>query len=54
MNSLGHLLVSVTKSLLRIASCVVAFRTGNVKYLALGFLIAELLGIAEELVDKRE
>lgn len=54
MNSFGHLIVSISKSILRIGSCVLAYGTDSVKYLAIGFLIAEILGIAEELVDKRK
>jgi len=54
MNSFGHLIVSISKSILRIGSCVFAYGMNNVKYLAIGFLVAEILGIIEELVDKRE
>lgn len=53
MNSTGHLLISIAKSGLRIASCIVSLMHGNVWPLAAGFLAAEVLGIAEELVDKR-
>ena len=51
MNSTGHLLVSIAKSLLRI--CAWCICTGAVIPLAMGFLAAEVLGIVEELVDKR-
>ena len=54
MNSTGHLIVSISKSFLRIFSCILAYGTHNVEYLALGFLIAEILGVLEELVDKRK
>jgi hypothetical protein len=53
MNSLGHLTVSIMKSLLRIGACVWCICTGNVIPLAIGFLAAEVLGIVEELVDER-
>lgn len=53
MNSKGHLYVSVAKSFSRIAACMICISTGNIDYLAAGFLVAELLGIAEELVDFR-
>lgn len=53
MNSLGHLLVSIGKSIVRIASCGISIHTGTVLPLAVGFLAAEVLGILEELVDKR-
>ena len=44
-----HVYISLVKSAIRIAGCVVALLTGSVMWLAGGFLIAELLGIAEEL-----
>lgn len=53
MNSLGHLVLSVTKSGLRIAACSVSLLHETIWPLAAGFLVAEILGIAEELVDKR-
>jgi hypothetical protein len=53
MNSFGHLAVSIMKSLLRIGSCAWCIYTGAVVPLAIGFLAAEVLGIVEELVDKR-
>jgi len=54
MNSLGHLLISISKSGIRIASCIVSLLHGSVWPIAIGFLVAEVLGIAEELVDKRK
>lgn len=53
MNSKGHLFVSIAKSVIRIASCCTALIVGSVKALAAGFAAAEILGVAEELVDKR-
>lgn len=53
MNSKGHLFISVFKSVIRIGSCVIAIMSGRVIPLAVGFLGAEVLGILEELVDKR-
>ena len=53
MNSLGHFLISISKSILRIFSCIYTLYTGNVIIMAIGFLISEILGIIEELVDKR-
>lgn len=53
MNSLGHFLVSLSKSILRIGACIWTVVSGNVVVLATGFGIAELLGILEEVVDKR-
>ena len=53
MNSFGHLAVSIMKSLLRIGACAWGIHAGVVVPLASGFLAAEVLGIVEELVDKR-
>jgi hypothetical protein len=53
VNSTGHLLVSIAKSLLRIGACAWCIYTGALIPLAVGFLSAEVLDIVEELVDKR-
>ena len=53
MNSKGHLLISIAKSALRIGACCLSLSSGSPFPLAMGFLVAEVLGIAEELVDKR-
>lgn len=53
MNSKGHLFISIAKSVIRIASCCTAMATDSVKAIAVGFVAAEILGVAEELVDKR-
>jgi hypothetical protein len=53
MNSKGHLIISVMKSILRISACITTLVNGNVIILASGFFLAEFLGIMEELVDKR-
>lgn len=53
MNSKGHLYASLVKSAIRILACGITVATGNVVVLAFGFLGAELLGVAEELFDKR-
>ena len=45
----AHFYISLVKSAIPIAGCVVALLTGSVVWLAGGFLVAELLGIAEEL-----
>ncbi len=44
-----HFYISLVKSVTRIAGCVVALATGSWGWLATGLLVAELLGIAEEL-----
>ena len=54
MNSKGHLFISIAKSAVRIGACGWVLVTGSVIPLAVGFLGAEVLGIAEELVDKRQ
>lgn len=57
MNSKGHLICSLLKSLLRILGTIsVIVRADNVSLLILGwtFFLAEILGIVEEVVDKRE
>jgi len=53
MNSMGHLVLSAIKSAFRIVACIVCLWQKDVHYLAAGFLMAELLGVAEELVDNR-
>lgn len=53
MNSKGHLYVSLAKSVMRIGACIWSIAAGNVMPVAIGFLGAEVLGIAEELLDKR-
>lgn len=53
MNSKFHLYVSIIKSVIRIAGCVFALFFSNVIILAGFFLLAELLGIGEELGDER-
>jgi hypothetical protein len=46
----GHFYVSLIKSVLRLAGCLFAAYTGSVVALAIFFAVAEILGIAEELV----
>jgi hypothetical protein len=53
MKSKGHLLISLIKSVIRIISCVIAYLMHTWEVIAIGFVIAELLGVIEELVDKR-
>ena len=47
--STKHFWVSMIKSGVRIAGCLIALLTGSVVWLAGAFLVAEILGIAEEL-----
>lgn len=53
MGSMGHFMISIGKSAIRIGACVITIAFGDIKATMAWFLIAELLGIAEELVDKR-
>lgn len=55
MNSKGHLTISILKSAVRIISGSIAMAYGNTTFIILGggLVIAEILGIIEELVDKR-
>ena len=54
MGSLGHFLISLGKSVLRIGSCIWVLISPSLMVLAIGFGVAEILGIVEELVDKRK
>lgn len=53
MNSKGHLYISLAKSLIRIGSAVASIWIGRFEILAIGFAIAEIGGILEEVFDKR-
>lgn len=53
MNSKGHFWISFIKSMIRIVACTVAIGVSSIIPLALGLMFAEVLGIFEEVVDKR-
>lgn len=53
MNSKGHLYISLSKSVIRILGCGVAMRNESIGVLAMALVLAEILGMVEELVDKR-
>ena len=53
MNDKGHLYISLAKSIIRIGGAAVGVYKKSVVCLGIAFITAELLGIAEELVDKR-
>ena len=53
MNSRGHLFISLGKSIVRIIGGIITIFTGSIIPLAICVAIAEIGGIAEELVDKR-
>ena len=53
MNSKGHLIISLAKSVIRVVGGIVTLTTGSIIPVAIGVVVAEIGGIAEELVDKR-
>jgi len=53
MNSRWHLYISLIKSIIRILACIIAVVCKSFKFLAIGFGLAEGLGILEELKDER-
>lgn len=53
MNSKWHMYVSFVKSIIRIAGCVFSLIFNNWLILAIGLGIAEILGVLEEVGDKR-
>ncbi len=53
MNSKGHLLISLAKSVIRVIGGIVTLTTGSVVPVAVGVIVAEIGGVLEELVDKR-
>lgn len=52
MNSKWHLYISLIKSMMRIIGCVFGLN-GSLKGISLMFLIAEGLGVLEEVGDER-
>lgn len=53
MNSKWHLITSILKSVIRIVGCIIGVCLKSVSIVGGSIVIAELLGIAEELGDKR-
>ena len=53
MNSKFHFFVSIAKSTIRVMGCIGAWALNSVPILAIFLLFAELLGVLEELGDKR-
>ncbi len=53
MNSKGHLYISLTKSIIRVAGGVISLVSASIIPLAIGIIIAEIGGVLEEIVDKR-
>ena len=54
MNSKGHLLISLAKSAIRVIGGIVTLTSGSVIPVAVGVIVAEIGGVLEELVDKRQ
>ena len=53
MNSKWHLYTSVSKSIIRIVGCGFAVGLQSITVLGVGLVLAEILGILEELKDER-
>lgn len=53
MNSKAHLAISLIKSAIRVIGCCLTICKGSLVILAGSFLLAECLGVLEELADKR-
>lgn len=53
MNSKWHLYVSIFKSFIRMFGCVLALVLNSWAVIAVFFLVAEMLGVLEELKDER-
>ena len=53
MKSKGHFLVSVSKSIIRIAGCALGMAVGSLPIVCISLIAAEAFGILEEVVDKR-
>jgi hypothetical protein len=53
MNSKWHMYISFIKSFVRIAGCGLSIIFSNWLILAIGLGLAELLGVLEEIGDKR-
>lgn len=50
MNSKGHLIISLTKSAIRVVGVII---TLTVVPVSIGIIVAEIGGVLEELVDER-
>lgn len=53
MNSKGHLFISLAKSVIRIVGGCASVMCKSINVLAISIVLAEVLGVLEELVDKR-
>lgn len=53
MRDKGHFWISIAKSIIRIGFCFWAVNENSLILLAMGIVFAEILGILEEVVDRR-
>jgi len=53
MNSKWHLYLSYLKSIIRISGCSLSLIYNEWSILAISFVIAEVLGVLEEIKDER-
>jgi len=53
MNSKAHFFISLLKSAIRIGTAIYTLKTNNINIMVIGWVIAELCGIFEEIFDKR-
>lgn len=53
VGSKGHMYTSMTKSAVRILTCILALADNSIIILASGLCAAELLGVLEEILDRR-
>lgn len=53
MNSKGHLIISLGKSVIRVVCSIVSLVKKSIIPLAIGIIVAEIGGVLEELVDNR-
>lgn len=53
MNSKGHLVISLTKSVIRVVGGIITLCSKSIVPVAVGIIVAEIGGVLEELVDKR-
>lgn len=53
VGSKGHMYTSMAKSVVRILTCIIALADNSIIILASGLCAAELLGVLEEILDRR-
>ena len=53
MNSKFHLIISYIKSIIRIVACGLALSQSSWCVAVVGLIVAEVLGLVEEIGDKR-